>query len=130
MRWPIDSSPLAEMVATCAISLLVVVGLLIFFSSSIAALTALSMPRFRSSGLRPAATYFCPSRDRLRQHGGVVVPSPAASLVFDATSFDDLRADVLHLVREFHFLRHRHAVLRHDGRAETAFERCVPWDRA
>ena len=88
MRWPIDSSPFAEIVATCAISLLVVVGRLIFFSSSTAAATALSMPRFRSSGLSPAATYFWPSRTiACASTVAVVVPSPAASLVRDATSF-------------------------------------------
>ncbi len=36
-------------------------GLLIFLSSSTTATTALSMPRFRSIGFMPAATYFMPS---------------------------------------------------------------------
>jgi hypothetical protein len=42
---PIDSSALAEIAPTWEISLLVVHGLLIFFSSSTTAITALSMPR-------------------------------------------------------------------------------------
>jgi hypothetical protein len=45
MVLPIDSSALAEMAPTCAISLLLLHGLLIFFSSSTMAMTALSMPR-------------------------------------------------------------------------------------
>jgi type IV secretory pathway VirB2 component (pilin) len=42
---PISGSALAEMAPTWAISLEVVHGLLIFFSSSTAVRTALSMPR-------------------------------------------------------------------------------------
>src|SRR5512132_215364 len=85
---PIDSSALAEIAPTCAISLLVVHGLLIFFSSSTTAMTALSMPRFRSIGFMPAATYFMPSRMMAcARTVAVVVPSPATSEVFDATSF-------------------------------------------
>ena len=85
---PIDSSALAEIAPTCAISLLVVHGLLIFFSSSTMAMTALSMPRLRSIGFMPAATYFMPSLmiDCARTVA-VVVPSPATSEVLDATSF-------------------------------------------
>ena len=49
------------MLPTWAISLLVVQGLEIFFSSATAAITALSMPRFRSIGFMPAATNFMPS---------------------------------------------------------------------
>ncbi len=87
MIWPIDSSEFAEIVPTCAISLLVVVALLVFFSSSIRRITALSMPRFRSMGFMPAATYFMPSRmiDWVNTVA-VVVPSPALSLVREATS--------------------------------------------
>ncbi|CFO06967.1 Uncharacterised protein [Bordetella pertussis] len=61
MIWPIEASLLAEIEPTWAISLLVVTGLDSFFSSSTAAATALSMPRLRSIGLKPAATYFRPS---------------------------------------------------------------------
>ena len=72
---------------TWPISLLVVVALLDFFSSSIRAMTALSMPRFRSIGFMPAATYFMPSRTiDCASTVAVVVPSPAVSLVLEATS--------------------------------------------
>src|SRR5471030_672977 len=59
---PMLSSELAEMVPTCAIALLSLHGLLSFLSSSIAAVTALSMPRLMSIGLRPEATALRPSR--------------------------------------------------------------------
>ena len=49
------------MAPTWAISLLVVQGLESFFSSSMVAVTALSIPRFRSMGFMPAATNFIPS---------------------------------------------------------------------
>src|SRR5438067_2817643 len=88
MRSPTDESELAEMVPTCAISFEVVVGLAIFFSSSTVAVTALSMPRFRSIGFMPAATNFMPSRTMAcASTVAVVVPSPALSLVLEATSF-------------------------------------------
>jgi hypothetical protein len=73
--------------ADLAISLLVVVGLLAFFSCSTSATTALSMPRLRSIGFMPAATYFMPSRTiDWASTVAVVVPSPALSLVLEATS--------------------------------------------
>src|SRR2546428_10282389 len=85
---PIDSSALAEIAPTCEISLLVVQGLLIFFSSSTTLMTALSIPRLRSIGFMPAATYFMPSVTiDCASTVAVVVPSPATSDVFDATSF-------------------------------------------
>ena len=87
MILPIASSALAEMAPTWAISLLVVQGLEIFFSSSTTAMTALSMPRFRSIGFMPAATNFMPSRTiAWASTVAVVVPSPATSEVLDATS--------------------------------------------
>ena len=87
MILPIDSSALAEMAPTWAISLLVEQGLLIFFSSSTTAITALSMPRLRSIGFMPAATYFMPSATiDCASTVAVVVPSPATSEVLDATS--------------------------------------------
>ena len=61
MIWPMASSELAEIEPTWAISLLVVQGLLKVLSSAVSASTALSMPRFRSIGFMPAATYFMPS---------------------------------------------------------------------
>src|SRR5690606_37237327 len=85
--WPMDWSLLAEMEPTWAISLLVVTGLDCLASSATAAATALSIPRFRSMGLKPAATYFRPSWTMAwASTVAVVVPSPALSEVFEATS--------------------------------------------
>src|SRR5487761_2331402 len=88
MVLPIDSSALAEIAPTCAISLEVEHGLLIFLSSSTIEMTALSMPRLRSIGFMPAATYFMLSEMiDCASTVAVVVPSPATSEVLDATSF-------------------------------------------
>src|SRR5258706_5658332 len=88
MVLPISGSAFAEMAPTCAISLEVVHGLLIFFSSSTEAATALSMPRFRSIGVMPAATYFLSSVTiDCASTVALVVPSPATSEVLEATSF-------------------------------------------
>ena len=87
MILPTSSSPLAEIVPTWAMSFEVVVGLDCFFSCSTRAVTALSMPRFRSIGFMPAATYFMPSRTMAwASTVAVVVPSPAMSEVLEATS--------------------------------------------
>ncbi len=87
MILPISSSLFAEIVPTWAISFEVVVGFDCFFSCSTSAVTALSMPRFRSIGFMPAATYFMPSRTMAcASTVAVVVPSPAMSLVLEATS--------------------------------------------
>ena len=84
---PMDSSLLAEIEPTWLISLLVVVALEAFLSSAVRAVTALSMPRLRSIGFMPAATNFMPSRMiDCASTVAVVVPSPAASLVLEATS--------------------------------------------
>ena len=49
--------------------------------------TALSIPRFRSIGLAPAVTFFRPTPMMdWASTVAVVVPSPASSLVFEATS--------------------------------------------
>ena len=88
MILPIDASAFAEIVPTWAISLLSEQGREIFFSASTAAMTALSMPRFRSIGFMPAATLFRPSRSiAWASTVAVVVPSPAMSEVWLATSF-------------------------------------------
>ena len=88
IRWPMLTSLLAEIEPTWAISLVVVHGLLIFLSSSKAAVTALSIPRFKSIGLWPETTYFMPSRTMdCASTVAVVVPSPAMSAVLEATSF-------------------------------------------
>ena len=87
MIWPMCQSALAEIAPTCAISLLVVVGFARVLTSATSAVTALSMPRFRSAGLSPAATYLKPSRTiAWASTVAVVVPSPATSLVAVATS--------------------------------------------
>jgi hypothetical protein len=88
MVLPIDSSELAEIVPTCAIALLSLQGLDSFLISSTAAMTALSMPRLMSIGLRPEETAFRPSRMiACASTVAVVVPSPASSDVLEATSF-------------------------------------------
>ena len=84
---PIASSPLAEMAPTCAIAVVSFVGFDSERSPSTTQTTALSMPRFRSIGFIPAATAFRPSRIiACASTVAVVVPSPATSEVFDATS--------------------------------------------
>src|SRR5687768_15065924 len=88
MILPTSVSRLAEIEPICATSLEEPQGLEIFFSSSTTATTALSMPRFRSIGFMPEATYFMPSRTiAWARTVAVVVPSPATSDVLDATSF-------------------------------------------
>ena len=87
MMLPMVSSPLAEMVPTWAISFLSLVALESFLSSSITAVTALSMPRLRLIGSWPAATSLLPSRKMAwASTVAVVVPSPATSEVLEATS--------------------------------------------
>src|SRR6516225_5591583 len=84
---PISRSPLAEIVPTWAISSLVETFLERFFTSSTTASTAESRPRFRSMGFIPAATALAPSRTMAwASTVAVVVPSPAWSLVLEATS--------------------------------------------
>ncbi len=84
---PTTVSPLAEMMPTWAISLVPATGLERALRSSTTLATARSMPRFRSIGFMPAATDFMPSRTiAWARTVAVVVPSPATSLVFEATS--------------------------------------------
>src|SRR5258707_9814319 len=91
MAWaiilPIAASPLDEMVPTCAISDDEATGLARFSRSLTTAFTAISIPRFRSIGFMPAATDLAPSRTiACASTVAVVVPSPAMSLVLEATS--------------------------------------------
>ncbi len=83
-----DLSLLAEIDATCAISSLSWIIFASFLMHATASWTALSIPRLIPIGLTPAATLFIPSFviDHARTVA-VVVPSPAISLVFAATSF-------------------------------------------
>src|SRR5882724_5203911 len=88
IRLPIVLSLFDAIVATWAISFLSLVDLESFFSSSVTASTAASMPRFNPIGLAPAVTFFRPSRKiAWASTVAVVVPSPAMSEVLDATSF-------------------------------------------
>src|SRR5262245_17994260 len=85
---PMVLSPLADTVPTWAISSLPLVDFDCFFNSSTTADTARSMPRFRFMGSCPAATILAPSVKMDRASTvAVVVPSPATSEVFEATSF-------------------------------------------
>src|SRR5215213_3703705 len=84
---PTSGSPLAETEPTWATSAEVLIFLVFFWSSSTTAATALSTPRLRSIGFSPAATALAPSRTMAwASTVAVVVPSPATSLVFEATS--------------------------------------------
>ena len=84
---PIAASPLAEMVPTWATSEEEATGLARFSMSLTTAATAMSMPRLRSIGFMPAATDLAPSRTiACASTVAVVVPSPAVSLVLEATS--------------------------------------------
>src|SRR3954463_10262558 len=84
---PMAASPLAEMVPICATSAEEATGLARFSMSLTTAVTAMSMPRFRSIGFMPAETDFAPSRTMAcASTVAVVVPSPAVSLVLEATS--------------------------------------------
>ena len=84
---PTSRSPLAEIMPTCATSFEPETGFDRALTSSTTLTTARSMPRFRSIGFMPAATDFMPSRTMAcARTVAVVVPSPAMSLVFEATS--------------------------------------------
>src|SRR5918995_5934353 len=85
--WPMSLSPFDEMVPTCATSSEEATFLARAAMSFTTSAVAMSMPRFRSIGFMPAATDFAPSltMEAARTVAGVV-PSPARSLVFEATS--------------------------------------------
>src|SRR5712692_3194887 len=84
---PMSRWPLAAIVPTWAISSLVAIFFERVLTSATTVSTARSMPRFRSIGFMPAATALAPSRTiAWARRVAVVVPSPAWSLVFDATS--------------------------------------------
>ena len=85
---PIVLSLFAETDAICFIFSDELPTFLACFSKSVVIeVTALSIPRFRSIGLAPAATFFNPSLTiACAKTVAVVVPSPAKSLVLEATS--------------------------------------------
>src|SRR5260370_7416454 len=111
MMSPMVLSLLAEIMPTCAM-ISPAAGFESFFTSSIAASTAFSMPRFRAIGLAPAATAFTPSRkiDRARIVA-VVVPSPAHVGGLGSDLAHHLGAHVFERILRLDFLRHRHTVL-------------------
>src|SRR6266508_2108444 len=77
----------AEMAAMSAISSRDSISFACSLMESTADATAFSIPRFRTMGLAPAATFFIPRRTMARASTvAVVVPSPATSFVFVATS--------------------------------------------
>ncbi len=86
---PISASLFALMVATCSIlSKSLPTCSLCSLMWATTALTALSIPRFKSIGLAPAATFFRPTLTiACASTVAVVVPSPAWSPVLLATSF-------------------------------------------
>src|SRR5215471_13658780 len=84
---PISRSPLAEIVPTWAISSFEVTFFELAFRCSTIASTARSTPRLRSIGFMPAATALVPSLTiAAASTVAVVVPSPAKSEDFEATS--------------------------------------------
>ncbi len=84
---PMVASPFDEMVPTWATSAEEPTFLARFSMSLTTAATAMSMPRFKSIGFMPAATDLAPSLTiAAASTVAVVVPSPALSLVFWATS--------------------------------------------
>ena len=70
---------------------LLATGMALFFKASTAAATAVSIPRRIPIGFAPAVTFLIPSRTiAWVKTVAVVVPSPAISLVFEATSDTNL----------------------------------------
>ena len=76
-----------ETVATCAIADLSWTGIAISLIDATAVSAASSIPRRIPTGFAPAVTFFKPSRTiACVKTVAVVVPSPAISFVFEATS--------------------------------------------
>src|SRR3954452_22731447 len=85
--WPIEVSPFDEIVPTWTTSSDDFTFLARRSMSFTTSATARSTPRFRSIGFMPAATDFAPSRTiEAARTVAVVVPSPATSFDFEATS--------------------------------------------
>lgn len=119
-RTPMVPSLLAEIVATCSIFAKSVPTVwLCFLSESTTTPTALSIPRLRSIGLAPAVTFFSPTPIiACASTVAVVVPSPASSLVFEATSLT-IWAPMLGIASSrLHLLGDGHTVLGHLGSTE------------
>ena len=85
---PTSGSLLAAIVPTCAISFVPLTATFIESSFAMTQSTAFWMPFLMPIGLAPAATFLRPSsKIASASTVAVVVPSPATSDVFDATSF-------------------------------------------
>ena len=88
MSLPISGSLFADTVATCSISSLVSIFLDSFLRFSTTFLAAFSIPLLMSMGLAPPVIALRPSlKIACANTVAVVVPSPALSLVWEATSF-------------------------------------------
>ena len=125
-RSPISVSLLLATVPTWAISFLLLMVIDIFLSFSVMSATAFSMPCFMCIGLTPATTAFSPSlKIDSAITVAVVVPSPATSLVFEATSRTMPGAHVFVDVFQVDFLGDRHAVFGHRRRAEALLQNHV-----
>ena len=127
---PMVLSLLAETVPTCAI-ISPLTGLLSFFSSSTAASTAFSIPRFRAIGLAPAATFLHAfAENRLRQHGRGrgAVAGHVGGLGSHFTHH--LGSHVLDAFLQLDLFGDRHAVLGDHGRSEFLVEHDVAALRA
>jgi hypothetical protein len=86
-RSPISVSLLLATAPTCAISFLLLIWIDIFLSLSVMSSTHFSIPCFICKGFTPATTALRPSLKMASASTvAVVVPSPATSLVFEATS--------------------------------------------
>ena len=84
---PISRSLFADIVAICLTSLDVFTGVAIADKALTITSTDLSIPRFRLMGLAPALTFLAPAvKIASARTIAVVVPSPATSDVFEATS--------------------------------------------
>lgn len=91
IKFPISLSPLAEMVATLEIISLVSTGLDLSLMLETTASTAWLIPLLKSMGFIPAATDLVPSlKIALAKTVAQVVPSPASSLVLEATDLTRL----------------------------------------
>ena len=87
MMLPITLSPFAATVATFSRSFFPLTGMDAALSLATMSSTAFSIPRFMSIGLVPATTALSPSlKIASARTVAVVVPSPATSEVFEATS--------------------------------------------
>ena len=109
--FPISESLLAETDATSEISSLSLISLEFFLISSTAISTALSMPRFSSMGVMPAATDLRPSlTSEYAKDGGCSGSVTGDVIGLGGDFLEELRAHVLVGVGKLDFLRDGDAV--------------------